>query len=106
MGTYHIWRYSQENRTFPHVNLLRNTALPQDKFLDLVNLVLTTIWYTSSSQFCQQTDDFVMGGPASSTAETYMQAHEHTAISTAQHPPKVWKRSYGTTPSKSLETIF
>ena len=34
-----------------------------------------------------------MGGPASSTtAEIYTQAHEHTAVSTALHPPKVWKQ--------------
>ena len=39
------------------------------------------------------TDGVAMGGPASSTtAETYMQAHERTAISTALHPPKVWER--------------
>ena len=29
----------------------RKTAIPQDKFLDLVNLVLTTTWYTFISQF-------------------------------------------------------
>ena len=34
-----------------------------------------------------------MGGPASSAAaEIYIQAHEHTAISTALHPPKVWEQ--------------
>ena len=34
-----------------------------------------------------------MGDPASSTtAEIYMQAYECTAITTAQHPPKVWER--------------
>ena len=33
-----------------------------------------------------------LGGPASSnTAEIYMQTHEHTAVSTALHPRKVWK---------------
>ena len=33
-----------------------------------------------------------MGGPASSTTiEIYMQAYEHTAITTALRPPKVWK---------------
>ena len=33
-----------------------------------------------------------MGGPASSTtAEIYMQGYEHTAITTALHPPKVWE---------------
>ena len=34
-----------------------------------------------------------MKGPApSTTAEIYMQAYEHTAITTALHPPKVWER--------------
>ena len=57
----------------------RKTVIPQDKFLDLVNLVLTTTWYTFNSQFYQQTDGVAMGGPTSSTtAEIYMQAHEHT----------------------------
>ena len=71
----------------------RKTAIPQDKFLDLVHLVLTTTWYTFNSQFYQQTDGVAMGGPASSTtAEIYMQAYEHTAITTALHPPKVWER--------------
>ena len=68
----------------------RKTAIPQNKFLDLVNLVLTTTWYTSNSQFYEQTDGVAMGGPASSTTtEIYMQGHERTAISTALHPPKV-----------------
>ena len=69
------------------------TAISQDKFLDLVNLVLTTTWYNFNSQFYQQTDGVAMGGPASSTtAEIYMQAYERTAITTALHPPKVWER--------------
>ena len=71
----------------------RKTTIPQDKFLDLVHLVLTTTWYTFNSQFYQQTDGVAMGGPASSTtAEIYMQAYERTAITTALHPPKVWER--------------
>ena len=70
----------------------RKTAVPQDKFLDLIHLVLTTTWYTFNSQFYQQTDGVAMGGPASSTtAEIYMQASESTAITTALHPPKVWE---------------
>ena len=39
----------------------RKMAIPQDKFLDLVNLVLTTTWYTFNSQFYQQTDGVAMG---------------------------------------------
>ena len=70
----------------------RKTAMSQDKFLDLVHLVLTTTWYTFNSQFYQQTDDVAMGSPASSTtAEIYMQFYERTAITTALHPPKVWE---------------
>ena len=73
----------------------RKTAVPQDKFLDLVNLVLTTTWYTFYSQFYQKTDSVEMGGPASSTtAEIYMQAHECTVISTALHHPQVWEQFF------------
>ena len=45
----------------------RKTPIPQDKFLDLVHLVLTTTWYTFNSPFYQQTDGVAMRGPASST---------------------------------------
>ena len=68
------------------------TAMPQDKFLCLINLVLTTTWYTFNSKFYQNTDDIAMGGPASpTTAEICIQAHEQTAILTGLHPPKVWE---------------
>ena len=71
----------------------RKTAIPQDKFLDLVHLVLTTTWYTFNSQFYQQTDGVAMGGPASSTTtEIYIQTHERTGITTALRPPKVWEQ--------------
>ena len=70
----------------------RKTAIPQDKFLDLVNLVLTITWYIFHSMF-HQTGGVAMGGLVSSTtAEIYMQAHERTPISTPLHPPKVWER--------------
>ena len=69
----------------------RKTAIPQDKFVDLANLVWTTTRYTFNSKFYQQIDEVAMGGPASSTATgIYMQAH--CSI-------------YGTAPSKSLGTI-
>ena len=38
----------------------RITTILQGKFLDLVNLVLTTFWYTFNCQFCEQTDDVAM----------------------------------------------
>ena len=72
----------------------RKKVIPQDKlFLDLVHLVLTSTWYMFNSQFYQQNDGIAMGGPASSTTgEIYMQAYEHTAITTALYPPKAWER--------------
>ena len=71
----------------------RKTAIPQDKFLDLVHLVLATTWYTLNSQFYQQANGVAMRDLASSTTtEIYTQAYERTAITTALHPPKVWER--------------
>ena len=89
----------------------RKTAIPQEKFLVLVHLVLTTTWYTFNSQFYQQTDGVAMGDPASSTTvEIYMQAYERTAITTALHPPKVWERFvddvYSVLKRMHLEKIF
>ena len=46
----------------------RKTPIPEDKFLDLVDVVFITTWYTFNSQFYQRTDGVVMGGPPSSTA--------------------------------------
>ena len=63
---------------------ITQTAIPQYKFLDLVNLVLTTTWYTFNFMFYQQIDGVTLGGPASSTtSEIYMQAHEQ--IATQRH---------------------
>ena len=68
----------------------RKRAIPQDKFLDLVYLILRSTWYTFNSQFYEQTDSVAMGDPTSSTtAESYMQAYESTVIPMALHPPKV-----------------
>lgn len=45
------------------------------------------------NNFYTQTDAVGMGGPASLVvAETYIQAHETTALLTADKHPKVWKR--------------
>ena len=61
-------------------------VLPQDKFTDLVNMVLTTTWYTFNSKFYQQIDGIAMRESASSTiAEINMQAHEQTTLSTTFH---------------------
>ena len=74
-------------------NVVTFREIPQDKFLHLVNLVLTTTCYTFNSKFYQKLDGVVVGGPASSTTtEYYMQAHKKIAISAALHPPKIWEQ--------------
>ena len=70
----------------------RKTAIPQDKFLDLVHLILRTTWYTFNSQFYEQTEGVAMADTESSTTvEIYMQAYESVAIT---NPPKVWERCF------------
>ena len=59
------------------IQFARKTTIPQDKIIDVFNLLLTATWHTFNSQFYQQTDDVAMGGPAfSTTADIYMQVHE------------------------------
>ena len=68
-------------------------SILQERFLDPVELALTTVWYTFNSLFYQQIDSVATGGLGSSAAaEIYMWAHEQTTISIALHPPKVWER--------------
>ena len=51
----------------------RKVDIPQDKFLDLVNLVLTTTWYIFNYNFYQKTHGVAIGGPAfSTTTEIYI----------------------------------
>ena len=89
----------------------RKTAIPENKCLDLVNLILTTTGYTFNFQFYQQTNVVAMAGLASSaTAEIYMQANKRTAISTALHFPKVWEQFaddiYSISKRAHLENFF
>ena len=63
------------------ISFTKKTAMPHNKFLDLVNLILKTVWYTFSFQFYQKSDGFAIG--YFTTAEIYMQAHWYAAISTA-----------------------
>ena len=85
--TTYIWNVTDTlNIIKDHVNnddqFTKKTVIPQSKFFDLVNLVLTTTWYSFNSQFYQQTDGVAMGGSESSfTAEIIMQTHENIAIS-------------------------
>ena len=69
-------------------------SILQDKFLDIVNLILITTLNTLDSEFYEQTGGNAMGGPASSpTAEIYIHAgYEENAISNCTKHSK----SFGT----------
>ena len=76
---------------------IRKTAILQDKFLDWLDYVLATTWYTFHSRFYIQTDGVAKGGPVSSTtAEIYI------------YICRLMKNCNidGTAPSKSLGEIY
>ena len=73
--------------------LADRTPLSPNQILDLLNILLRTTYFKFNDQFYQQTDGAAMGGPTSAiVSEIYMQALEMAAITTADHPPKIWER--------------
>ena len=73
--------------------LADRTPLSPKQILDLLDILLRTTYFKFNGDFYQQTDRAAMGDPTSATvSEIYMQSLEATAITTADHPPKVWER--------------
>ena len=67
--------------------LADRTPLSLRQILDLLDILLHTTYFKFNGDFYQQTDGAAMGGPISAiVSEIYMT----TAITTADHPPKVW----------------
>ena len=52
----------------------RKMTIPQNKFFDLVDLVLTATWCSFNSQFYQRTDDIAMGSEVSSSTSRILYA--------------------------------
>ena len=70
------------------------TVLSPRQILDLLDILLRTTYFKFHGDFYQQTDGAAMGGPTSAiVSEIYMQSLETHAITTADHPPKVWERN-------------
>ena len=69
---------------------INRTAVPQEKFLDLVNLVLTTNWCTFDFQFYKRSEGVSMEEPASSiTTKVYIKTHRKSAKSAVLHPRNI-----------------
>ena len=74
-------------------NLADRTLLSPRQILDLLDILLRTTHFKFNGDFYQQTDGAAMGEPTSAiVSEIYMQSLETTAITTADHPLKVWER--------------
>ena len=70
----------------------RNPHLPR-QILDLLDILPRTRHFKFNGEFYQQTNRAAMGGPTSAiVSKICMQSLEKTAITTADHPPKVWER--------------
>ena len=70
--------------------LADRTLLSLRQILDLLDILLCTTYFKFNGDFYQQTDRAAMGGPTSAiVSKIYMQSLETTAITTANHPPKV-----------------
>ena len=73
--------------------LADKTLLSSRQIPDLLDILLCTTYFKFNGDFYQQTDGAAMGGPTSAiVSEIYMQSLETTAITTADHSPKVWER--------------
>ena len=82
-----IKKYFNNNEQFD-----RKAHILQDKFFDIVKLLLTSNWYLFNSQFYQQTDEVLMWMQTTSTvAIIYLKVYEETVVSMAHHPLKTWE---------------
>ena len=74
-------------------SLKDRTSIPAKDILQLTRLVLTKTSFLFNGIIYKQTDGVAMGGPASSVvAEIFMLMFEDVALTTTDHPPKVWER--------------
>ena len=72
--------------------LADRTLLSPRQILDLLDILLRTTYFKFNGDFYQETDGAAMGGPTLAiVSEIYMQSLETTAITTADHAPKVWE---------------
>ena len=73
--------------------LQKRTIMPVDTILELLAFCLNNTYFVFQDTFYEQTKGAAMGSPISPIiANIFMEAFEQRVITTALHPPRVWKR--------------
>ena len=74
-------------------DLSTRTNMTVDNILGLLGFCLNNTYYVFQEEFYEQTKGAAMGSPISPiVANILMEAFENRAITTALHPPRIWKR--------------
>ena len=73
--------------------LPNRTIMSADTILELLGFCLNNTYFVFQETFYEQTKGAAMGSPISPIiANIFMEAFENRAITTALHPPRIWKR--------------
>ena len=74
-------------------DLSTRTSMTADNILELLGFYLNNTYFVFQEVFYEQTKGAAMGSPISTiVANIFMEAFENRAITTALHPPRIWKR--------------
>ena len=78
---------------YQDADLSTRTSMTADDILELLGFCLNNTYFVFQEVFYEQTQGAAMGSPISQiVANIFMEAFENRAITTALHPPRIWKR--------------
>ena len=81
------------NKLQQDTDLHNRTNMTIHNIIELLDFCLNNTYFTFQGVFYQQTKGAAMGSPVSPiVANIFMEAFESRALSTAIHPPKLWRR--------------
>ena len=73
---------------------VETTNMSVDSIVEMAPFCVRTAYFQYKEEFYKQTEGMAMGSPLSpALANLFMEWFEETALSTAQKPPRMWKRS-------------